>query len=546
MFDIRIVIKSKKSNFQSTIKYLSDQEDIIKHFYCNKKNSISGMINDLPNNSNNYNIIEHEIVAVSDFNLFSSNKSSLSLTDEYKIFQHLPIKRKNIMLILCSPSSLNIDNPIADFISNLSEEDVKGINNIIVLKHTLSSPNILDKNLNSENINLYSNCTNSTINRFIIIFNSLNEADNFYFNYSNKSFFNQFEKLYCCFIDKIYLEEVSEKELKQQNFLESELFDEQLTYNYQFVIDDKYQIPSCPLCLEEMDEQVTKINAQSFSFQIESWKIFRENCSLCRKRKILKEISDKKNEIEEYIKCYDVKCEICDFQKNQKIWECMICGFKGCGRYDKGHSVEHFQNSYHRFSMLISIPSENSNEISTGIWDYVDDTFVHKINNLDSKFLSVQESIRVPNANVINERIDIIISDYNVILEEQLDKQRKYYERELSKMQNSSIYDKKQIEKLLEENKELKAKKEQLSTLIKEYKKKETTLSKKISNESENNDLTRNIIKGIQTEISNISDYNKNRIISKEEKELIEKINKKKEFKQKLEEELNKLYLELN
>lgn len=539
MFDIRIVIKSKKANFKSSIKYISEEEDLLKHFYSNKKNSISDIINDLPVNHSNIKVIEKENTIISDFNLFSSNKSSLSLTDEYKIFQHLPIKRKTIMLILCLPGSINSsENPVDSFLSTLSENELKGINNIICLKQMVKN----SLNLNNDN--------NSYLSRLIMIFNSLNDADNFYFNYSNKSFFNQFEKLYCCFIEKLYLEEVFDDE-QQEILINEKESTQDHTYNYQFVIDDKYQIPSCPLCLEEMDEQVTKINAQSYSFQSESWKVFRENCSLCIKRNILKDIIDKKCEIQDYIIENEVKCQICDFQCNQKIWECMICGFKGCGRYDKGHSVEHFQESFHRFSMLISIQLDNTTEIISGIWDYVDDTFVHKVNYFDKKSNSVSlyNSSQMPDANVMNERINIIISEYNMILEEQLEKQRKFYERELNKMQNYTIYDRKSIDNLIKENNELKLKKEQLSTLIKEYKKKDTILSKKIINEKENNDLSRNIILGIKSEISkitNISNLSTNIPNSKEEDELIEKIKNKKEFKKKLEEELNQLYLDLN
>ena len=62
-------------------------------------------------------------------------------------------------------------------------------------------------------------------------------------------------------------------------------------------------------------------------------------------------------------RCNLDECNLCE-----NIWLCLVCSHAGCGRYTKQHAEMHFRQSRHPFAL----------ELVTGrIWDYAHDTFVH-------------------------------------------------------------------------------------------------------------------------------------------------------------------------
>jgi hypothetical protein len=71
----------------------------------------------------------------------------------------------------------------------------------------------------------------------------------------------------------------------------------------------------------------------------------------------------------------DLFCAQCAMHKT--LWVCLTCGFVGCGRYSNKHSVAHFQETGHPYSLELA---------TLRIWDYVDEKhggYAHRADLLD-------------------------------------------------------------------------------------------------------------------------------------------------------------------
>ncbi|KAL6560727.1 hypothetical protein OROGR_004286 [Orobanche gracilis] len=150
-------------------------------------------------------------------------------------------------------------------------------------------------------------------------------------------------------------------------------------------------------------------------------------------------------------------CAICGTSKNP--WICLICGFVGCGRYEKGHASGHWSDTQHHFSLELE---------KQQIWDYVGDKYVHRLNQskvdeksviinsrcgsveecgtctyeeeeedgldgalFSSKIEGVQPLIHHEKDRTKDRHIyedDLILDEYNRLLASQLDIQRQHYE----------------------------------------------------------------------------------------------------------------------
>ena len=64
----------------------------------------------------------------------------------------------------------------------------------------------------------------------------------------------------------------------------------------------------------------------------------------------------------------DVECQNCHIEAN--LWQCLVCGHIGCGRYEAKHAHAHFEQSGHSFAMDMD---------SKRVWDYSGDGYVHRI-----------------------------------------------------------------------------------------------------------------------------------------------------------------------
>jgi BRCA1-associated protein len=196
--------------------------------------------------------------------------------------------------------------------------------------------------------------------------------------------------------------------------------------------DSLSEVPSCPVCLERLDESsggvVTTVCSHSFhSSCLVQWND--ASCPVCRY-------------------CHSPpeppQCTICG--STEDVWICLICGSVGCGRYSHAHAKEHWLQTSHCYSM--ELPTKR-------VWDYVGDTYVHRL--LQSKagqFVEVEPdnddtaattafgnerdtcggaSSSISGTSkwqqaVLSSKTDAIAWEYNQLLTSQLESQRQYFE----------------------------------------------------------------------------------------------------------------------
>ncbi|KAJ3366661.1 hypothetical protein GGF32_003305 [Allomyces javanicus] len=73
-------------------------------------------------------------------------------------------------------------------------------------------------------------------------------------------------------------------------------------------------------------------------------------------------------------------CRQCGSQAH--LWACLICGHIGCGRYAGGHARQHYARTAHLYAIDLA---------TQRVWDYVRDTYVHRLiqNTADGKLVEV-------------------------------------------------------------------------------------------------------------------------------------------------------------
>jgi len=401
--------------------------------------------------------------------------------------------------------------------------------------------------------------SNEKIHKFLralIYFENQDSADNFYYEYSTKSYpINKFEFLYCVFVDKIIFEQVNYK-LTAQNIKKL----------YIPIVFDPYKEQSeifcCPLCLEKLDSASTGIHTVANLTNCKRWEDFKNCCKICSKIKNCEIHSDEdislrmeKNILEiennnDILKC--LKCK----ENNLGNWCCMICGFSGCDRYQLGHAVEHFNNTLHRYSIDL---------ISQRIWDYLGDSWVHRlitltnpshsVNNPSSGHNTHNNTIFLENENTqtgenLNTkefltRVENIISEYNYVLAMQLEEQRKYYEKEINKLnENHENKNKNKIAKLNAIKDEINKKRNLMDLhkkLYSECNKKMIQQEKRMAEMKENINFNKELITNIKIDLKS-SNESVEAFSSKLDLEY--EIKKKK--RDELEKELNELYNKLS
>uniref|UniRef100_A0A1D1ZKV5 BRCA1-associated protein n=1 Tax=Anthurium amnicola TaxID=1678845 RepID=A0A1D1ZKV5_9ARAE len=182
------------------------------------------------------------------------------------------------------------------------------------------------------------------------------------------------------------------------------------------------ELPTCPVCLERLDQDISGIvtTGCDHSFQcscISKWA--NSSCPVCR---FCMEHCEKPN------------CSVCETSEN--LWVCMICGFVGCGRYREGHAIKHWKDTQHCYSLDLQ---------TQRVWDYVGDTYVHRLNQsksdgkvakLKSRCSSIDDDCRSWECSedsgisgaLLNSKVDAIVDEYNDLLASQLETQHQYYE----------------------------------------------------------------------------------------------------------------------
>jgi BRCA1-associated protein len=127
------------------------------------------------------------------------------------------------------------------------------------------------------------------------------------------------------------------------------------------------ELPSCPVCLEKLDDSVLTIlcNHSFHTNCLTKWKD--STCPVCRYTQSPDPTGDN-------------TCLSCDSRED--LWICLICGNIGCGRYVGGHAHTHFVQTQHTFAMQLG---------TQRVWDYVGDNYVHRLvnNKEDGKLVEV-------------------------------------------------------------------------------------------------------------------------------------------------------------
>ncbi len=348
--------------------------------------------------------------------------------------------------------------------------------------------------------------------------------------------------------------------------------------NFNINYHELSELSSCPLCLERLDTSasgITSIKTTSWIVNFERWKNYKSYCLVCSKleayhnkikkakKKIEKEQMqiknnkifnnqniinlqksedkilqreklEKKNKLNISYNNNKIKCNICETKNT--LWICLTCGGIGCDRYNLGHAVEHFQMTFHRYS--IDMNHER-------IWDYKDDKWVHRIlkltdelennnsTNIDIDNINNSETENLANEiNLINleddnhgnsyednintkeflMKIENIICEYNFVLSEQLEQQRLFYENEIQKIteKNEEIIKNKinQLNNVNEQTKGLSDENEKNIKMIREYQKKFNQQNKKLNEIEENKLLTVDMMKNIKEDIKSLTEKN--------------------------------------
>ena len=189
------------------------------------------------------------------------------------------------------------------------------------------------------------------------------------------------------------------------------------------------ELPTCPVCLERMDEStglLTILCQHVFHCScLQKWR--GSGCPVCRYTQ---------DDLGKRLHSSDVEaglneCAVCRSDSN--LWICLICGTVGCGRYDAAHAFLHYQESSHCFAMDLT---------TQRVWDYASDGYVHRIvqNKTDGKLveLPLTNETSLPLDNITDdylprEKLDSIGLEYTHLLTSQLESQRLYFEEKVER-----------------------------------------------------------------------------------------------------------------
>lgn len=199
------------------------------------------------------------------------------------------------------------------------------------------------------------------------------------------------------------------------------------------------ELPTCPVCLERMDESVDGILTILCNHAFHANCLIKWGDSTCPVCRYLQTPEPTEESL----------CMECDGKDS--LWICLICGHVGCGRYQGGHAASHYRDTHHSYALQLG---------TDRVWDYAGDNFVHRL--LQSKTDGKLVPTRSPDGGESQEKIDSIQLEFTYLLTSQLDAQREYYEEKLSRLEaaneKTSVQDKQLTESLQQQNKTLESK----------------------------------------------------------------------------------------
>ncbi|XP_012570182.1 BRAP2 RING ZnF UBP domain-containing protein 2 isoform X2 [Cicer arietinum] len=189
--------------------------------------------------------------------------------------------------------------------------------------------------------------------------------------------------------------------------------------------------PTCPVCLERLDQDTSGIltticNHSFHSSCISKWAD--SSCPVCRYCQ---------QQAEKSI------CFVC--QTTENLWICVICGFVGCGRYKGGHAIIHWKETQHCYSLEVE---------TKRVWDYVGDNYVHRLiqSKTDGKLVELNAHCvhedsgcgscscgdNVMREAMLNSKVEAIVNEYNELLATQLENQKLYFESLLQQVEQET------------------------------------------------------------------------------------------------------------
>lgn len=217
------------------------------------------------------------------------------------------------------------------------------------------------------------------------------------------------------------------------------------------------ELPTCPICLERMDSDVTGLMTIScqHTFHSSCLQNWRDNCPVCRYSNLSPNnlLIERSKELKNKNKCSS--CNISD-----NLWICLICGNIGCGRYNSKHAINHYESTNHCFAMDLK---------TQRVWDYSSDNYVHRLlqNESDGKLVEVSGSSSSTTSEMNSNDKDYDLKkdrnrdygvEYSNILLTQLESQREYYESRLLELSNNFKSLKTENEELTMRNKKFEEK----------------------------------------------------------------------------------------
>lgn len=352
----------------------------------------------------------------------------------------------------------------------------------------------------------------------LLKFHNQRSADEFY-NTFNGTQYNTIEPEVCNLAYVAFVEVASEsKNLTDQ---ENKSSDTEAQKKSTLPLTGFTELPSCPVCLERMDESVqgvlTILCKHTFHAKcLDQW--YDSTCPVCRYCQTPEFDGDS-------------RCAECGSMSTTQdtLWICLICGHIGCGRYVEGHAHKHFKDTHHTYAMQLGINNR--------VWDYAGDNYVHRLlANKDGEPVEVKAGGAAAgggNPIVPDEKIDAVQLEYTYLLTNQLENQRHYYEETMASLEKSK---QEQIEELLEANHHLNQENGKLTEQLKNLKKDRQTTEKKIT--QLNQKLTK-----VQAELIEERELNKALRENQDQwqKKFVENEKTSAEYKTKTEVEINEL-----
>ncbi|KAL0818047.1 hypothetical protein ABMA28_008586 [Loxostege sticticalis] len=205
------------------------------------------------------------------------------------------------------------------------------------------------------------------------------------------------------------------------------------------------ELPTCPVCLERMDESVAGVLSVQCAHAFHSACLVRwrdARCPVCRcaqtpeprvgARCAMCELAAEEDGEESRDNISGVAEGLgLDGVEAGTLWICLICGNVGCGRYEGGHAAKHFLASNHTYALQLG---------SNRVWDYAGDNFVHRLvqNKADGKLVASDGGLAADSA-CGGEKLDSAQLEFTYILTQQLDSQRTYYEERIAKIESEHM-----------------------------------------------------------------------------------------------------------